>query len=37
MTPEAQDLISKLLVLDPKKRLNVNQIKAHPFFKGMFI
>ena len=37
MTPEAQDLISKLLVLDPKKRLNVNQIKAHPFFKGKFI
>jgi len=35
MTPEAQDLIKKLLVKDPKARLTVDQIKAHPFFNGI--
>lgn len=28
------DLIKKLLEPDPQKRLNVNEIKAHPFFEG---
>ena len=35
MTPEAQDLIDKLLTVDPRKRLgskNVEEIKSHPFF-----
>lgn len=38
MTPEAQDLIEKLLTLDPKSRLGANgvdEIKAHPWFKGI--
>jgi serine/threonine protein kinase len=37
MTPEAQDLIMKLLIKDPKKRLGYNgaqEIKEHKFFKG---
>jgi len=37
MTPEAQDLVKKLLNPDFKKRLGaqgVNEIKQHPFFKG---
>ena len=37
---EAQDLINKLLILNPKKRLGfgdggANKIKQHPFFKGI--
>jgi len=36
---EAKDLIRKLLVPDPKKRLgatyDANEIKEHPFFKGV--
>jgi serine/threonine protein kinase len=35
MTPEAHDLINKLLTTDPQKRLgykNINEIKKHPFF-----
>jgi serine/threonine-protein kinase RIM15 len=38
MSPEAADLIKKLLVLDPKERLGTNgadEIKRHPFFKGI--
>lgn len=38
MSPEAADLIKKLLVLDPAKRLGANgadEIKQHPFFKGV--
>jgi len=37
MTPEAKDLIERLLEPDPKKRLGVNgaqEIKSHPWFKG---
>ena len=30
----AMDLMKKLLVLDPKERLEVNGIKKHEFFKG---
>lgn len=39
MTPECQDLILKLLILDFDKRLGRNgaeEIKEHIFFKGMF-
>eukprot|EP00007_Cunea_sp_BSH-02190019_P008008 CAMPEP_0174229438 /NCGR_PEP_ID=MMETSP0417-20130205/416_1 /TAXON_ID=242541 /ORGANISM="Mayorella sp, Strain BSH-02190019" /LENGTH=459 /DNA_ID=CAMNT_0015306985 /DNA_START=130 /DNA_END=1509 /DNA_ORIENTATION=+ len=33
-SPEAQDLLSKLLIRDPEKRLiDPKDIKAHPFFK----
>lgn len=38
MSPEAADLIKKLLVLDPAQRLGANgadEIKRHPFFKGI--
>ncbi len=37
MSPEAADLIKKILVLDPNSRLgfkNIEEIKSHPFFKG---
>jgi len=39
ITPEAKDLIDKLLTIDMTKRLGakgVEEIKAHPFFKGIF-
>lgn len=35
---EAKDLIRKLLEKDPTKRigfLSINEIKIHPFFKGI--
>jgi serine/threonine protein kinase len=40
VTEEAGDLINKLLVIDPKKRLGfggngVNKIKSHPYFKNV--
>jgi serine/threonine protein kinase len=38
ISPEARDLISKLTVRDPKKRLGsngVDEIKKHPFFKDV--
>ena len=28
---DARDLISKLIVLDPQKRLNIAQVKEHPW------
>lgn len=34
MTPEAKDLIEKLLTKDPKQRPKVDEIKTHPFFRG---
>ncbi|ODV75954.1 protein kinase RIM15 CYBJADRAFT_165331 [Cyberlindnera jadinii NRRL Y-1542] len=37
-SPEAKDLISKLLTMDPEKRLGSNgaeEIKNHPYFKGV--
>lgn len=38
MSPEAKDLISRLLELSPEKRLGTNgaaEVKAHPFFKDI--
>lgn len=38
MSPEARDLIDKLLALDPRQRLGFNgaeEIKSHPFFKSI--
>jgi serine/threonine protein kinase len=35
MSPEAKDLIEKLLVKDPKSRLTADGIKKHPFFEGI--
>ena len=34
LTKEAKDLIQKLLVLDPKKRLKLEEIANHEFFKS---
>ncbi|KAF2749851.1 Pkinase-domain-containing protein [Sporormia fimetaria CBS 119925] len=33
--PVAKDLIERLLVLDPVKRLPIEHIKTHPFFEGV--
>lgn len=33
--PDARDLVERLIVLDPAKRLSVEHIKAHPFFDGV--
>ncbi|KAI5271341.1 Pkinase-domain-containing protein [Aureobasidium subglaciale] len=33
--PVARDLIERLLVLDPSKRLPIEHIKSHPFFEGI--
>jgi len=35
MSPEAYDLITKILNPDPVLRYNVSNIKYHPFFKSM--
>lgn len=38
LTPEAKDLIEKLLVVDPAKRLGakgIQEIKDHPYFKNV--
>lgn len=32
---QVKDLVSKLLLLDPAKRLTIAQIKLHPFFKDV--
>ncbi|KAF3179165.1 pkb-activating kinase-like protein, variant 3 [Orbilia oligospora] len=31
----ARDLVERLLVLDPTKRLTIENIKSHPFFEGI--
>ncbi|RKF60446.1 Serine/threonine-protein kinase PKH2 [Erysiphe neolycopersici] len=31
----ARDLVERLLVLDPQKRLTIEHIKSHPFFHGI--
>jgi 3-phosphoinositide dependent protein kinase-1 len=33
--PVAKDLVERLLVLDPAKRLNIEHIKKHEFFEGL--
>jgi 3-phosphoinositide dependent protein kinase-1 len=33
--PVAKDLVERLLVLDPIKRLPIEHIKSHPFFEGI--
>ena len=32
-SPEAKDLVKKLLELDPSKRYSMSQIKTHPWFE----
>ena len=32
LSDKAKDLIKKILITDPKKRANINQIKNHPWF-----
>lgn len=35
MTPEAQDLIERLLEIDPSKRISsLEEVRYHPFFNG---
>lgn len=33
--PQAKDLIERLLVLDPQRRLSIEHIKSHEFFAGI--
>ncbi|KTW28945.1 hypothetical protein T552_01575 [Pneumocystis carinii B80] len=33
--PNARDLCEKILILDPLKRLSINELKSHVFFNGM--
>ncbi|KAI1004591.1 Serine/threonine-protein kinase [Podosphaera aphanis] len=33
--PTAKDLVDRLLVLDPQRRLTIENIKSHPFFQGI--
>lgn len=33
MSPEAKDLVFKMLELDPKKRLSARDVLEHPFIK----
>ncbi|EMR11042.1 hypothetical protein PNEG_00639 [Pneumocystis murina B123] len=33
--PNARDLCEKILILDPLKRLSINELKSHAFFDGM--
>lgn len=35
VTDEAKDLISKMLVVDPSKRLTIDQVAAHPWMQPM--
>ena len=35
MSERAADIIKKLLEPDPEKRLKVDEIKSHEFFKGI--
>jgi serine/threonine protein kinase len=31
--PDAIDLLKKLLIFDPKKRITINEALAHPYMK----
>lgn len=33
--PVAKDLVERLLVLDPARRLSIDHVKSHPFFNGI--
>lgn len=33
MSPGARDLIPKMLVVDPMKRITTHEIRQHPWFK----
>ncbi|EEB07378.1 AGC/PDK1 protein kinase Ksg1 [Schizosaccharomyces japonicus yFS275] len=33
--PSAAELIREILLLDPKERLTINEIREHPFFEGV--
>lgn len=33
VSSEATDLIKKMLIIDPKKRMTIDEIIEHPFFK----
>ena len=35
MSDNAKDFLSKILVVDPKKRYNITQIKKHPWFNQL--
>lgn len=35
LSPEAKDLISRLLVKDPNRRIKGAEVKAHPFWNGI--
>jgi len=32
LSPEAQDIITRILTTDPEKRITISQIKMHPWF-----
>lgn len=32
LSPEATDLLERILTIDPKERIKISEIKAHPFF-----
>ncbi|KAG8680320.1 hypothetical protein FRC08_016387 [Ceratobasidium sp. 394] len=34
LSPKAQDLIGRMLVVDPEERITIPEIFQHPFFKG---
>ena len=34
-SPEALDLLQKMLIFDPKKRITVQESLEHPFFKSV--
>lgn len=36
LSPKLQDLLIKILKKDPKKRINLNDIKCHPWFNSLF-
>jgi serine/threonine protein kinase len=33
LSEDAKDLVSKIFITDPEKRINVNEIREHPWFK----
>ncbi len=33
LSEDAKDLVSKIFITDPEKRISVNEIREHPWFK----